>query len=64
MPHTFTKELRTATFTGKLSVNTGIFINNQFVDPVENGTIEYVRSTLSLRMLSLTSRLLQRRQSE
>ena len=40
MPQEFTTTLDTPVFKGKLSVNTGLFINGKFVDPVEGGTWE------------------------
>lgn len=42
MPQTFTYQFDTALYKGSVSVNTGLYINGQWVDPVEKGTIEYV----------------------
>ena len=42
MSHTFTKQLETPVYKGTISVNTGLYINGQFVDPVERDTLEYV----------------------
>jgi hypothetical protein len=41
MPSTFTHQFDAPTFKGKVSFNTGIFINGQFVDGSDNTTIEY-----------------------
>ncbi|KAJ3551327.1 hypothetical protein NM688_g4767 [Phlebia brevispora] len=40
MPGTFVHELDTPLYKGKISVNTGLFINGQFVDPIDKETIE------------------------
>jgi len=42
MPFTFTHEFNTPAFKGKVSFNTGLFINGQFLDGSDNTTIEYV----------------------
>jgi aldehyde dehydrogenase (NAD+) len=42
MPETFTYQFDTPTFKGTSVVHTGLFINGEFVDPVEKGTIEFV----------------------
>ena len=41
MPQTFVHELDTALFKGTVSVNTSLYINGQWVDPVEHSSIEY-----------------------
>jgi aldehyde dehydrogenase (NAD+) len=41
----FKTELKTPTFNGTVSVNTGLFINGEWVDPVEGGTVEYVSTS-------------------
>uniref|UniRef100_A0A0W0F7X1 Aldehyde dehydrogenase domain-containing protein n=1 Tax=Moniliophthora roreri TaxID=221103 RepID=A0A0W0F7X1_MONRR len=38
----FKTELKTPTFNGTLSFNTGLFINGEWVDPVEGGTVDVV----------------------
>ena len=40
MPSTFTHEFDTPVYKGKVSFNTGIFINGQFVDGSDDKTIE------------------------
>lgn len=40
MPSVFSHEINSALYKGKLSVNTGLFINGQFVDAVDQGTLE------------------------
>jgi aldehyde dehydrogenase (NAD+) len=40
MVGTYTHTFSTAAYKGEITVNTGLFINGQFVDPVEKGTIE------------------------
>ncbi|KAI6042822.1 aldehyde dehydrogenase [Pisolithus marmoratus] len=41
MPTTFTHEFNTPVYKGKVSFNTGLFINGQFVDGSDGTTIEY-----------------------
>lgn len=45
MPSTFTHNFDTPAFKGSTTLNTGLFINGQWVDPVDNGTIEVVNPT-------------------
>ncbi|RDB20392.1 Aldehyde dehydrogenase [Hypsizygus marmoreus] len=40
MPGTFTHTFDTPSYKGTATVNTGLFINGQWVDPVEGGTID------------------------
>lgn len=40
MPQVFTRELKRKTFSGNISVNTGLFIDGKWVDAVDGGTIE------------------------
>lgn len=42
MPGTFTQTFDTPSFKGTATINTGLFINGKWVDPVENGTIDVV----------------------
>ena len=42
MPGTYTHKFDTAVYKGEVTINTGLFINGQFVDPVDGETIEYV----------------------
>ena len=42
MPSIFTHELDTPVYKGTVSINTGLFINGQFVDGSNNTTIECV----------------------
>lgn len=43
MPSIFTHQWDTPVYKGSTSINTGLFINGEFVDGVKNTTIEYVR---------------------
>ncbi|KAJ3569880.1 hypothetical protein NP233_g4765 [Leucocoprinus birnbaumii] len=45
MPTTYTHHFDTATFKGDVTLNTGLFINGQWVDPVEGGTIDVIDPT-------------------
>ena len=45
MPSIYTQAFSSPVYNGKISVNTGLFINGQWVDPIEKGTIEYVRDS-------------------
>jgi aldehyde dehydrogenase (NAD+) len=45
MPFTFTHEFNTPAFKGKVSFNTGLFINGQFLDGSDNTTIDVVNPT-------------------
>ncbi|KAJ8593641.1 aldehyde dehydrogenase [Rhizopogon salebrosus TDB-379] len=45
MPSTFTHQFDAPTFKGKVSFNTGIFINGQFVDGSNNTTIDVINPT-------------------
>ena len=40
MPGSFTYQFDTPTFKGASTIQTGLFINGQFVDPVEPATVE------------------------
>ncbi|KAF9043170.1 aldehyde dehydrogenase [Panaeolus papilionaceus] len=40
MSSTYTHTFDTPTFKGKVSINTGLFINGQWVDPIEQSTID------------------------
>ncbi|KAJ8483087.1 hypothetical protein ONZ45_g14722 [Pleurotus djamor] len=42
MPTTFTLDLDTPTYKGSVSVNTGLFIDGKFVDPVDGGSIDVI----------------------
>lgn len=42
MPATYTHEFKTPAFTGKATLNTGLFIDGEWVDPVEGGKHECV----------------------
>ncbi|TFK61593.1 aldehyde dehydrogenase [Pluteus cervinus] len=42
MPGTFTHQFDTPTYKGTVSVNLGLFINGEFVDPVDHETIEVI----------------------
>ena len=46
MSNAFTHTFATDAFKGKVSVNTGLFINGKFVDASDGETIEYVPSML------------------
>ncbi|KAG2030715.1 aldehyde dehydrogenase domain-containing protein [Suillus americanus] len=45
MPSTFTHEFNTPAFKGKVSFNTGLFINGQFLDGSDNTTIDVINPT-------------------
>lgn len=40
MPSTFTKTFDTPAYKGTVTIPLGLYINGEFVDPVEGGTIE------------------------
>lgn len=40
MPGSWTHNFATGLYKGSVTVNTGLFINGQFVDPVDGETIE------------------------
>jgi hypothetical protein len=40
MPSTFTHQFDTATYKGAITINTGLYIDGKFVDPVEPATVE------------------------
>ena len=40
MPQVYTEEIKSQTFSGKVSVNTGLFINGEYVDSLDKDTIE------------------------
>ena len=42
MPSTFTYTFDTPLYKGKSTFNTGLFINGEFVDPVDDAKIESV----------------------
>ncbi|KAF9445252.1 aldehyde dehydrogenase [Macrolepiota fuliginosa MF-IS2] len=42
MTKTYTHNFDTPMFKGKVTINTGLYINGKWVDPVEGGAIEYV----------------------
>nr|ALG75775.1 aldehyde dehydrogenase 5 [Tricholoma vaccinum] len=42
MPATFTHTFDTPSFKGTTTINTGLFINGQWVDPVDKGTIDVI----------------------
>ena len=42
MPTTFSKQIDSPVYKGEISLNTGLFINGEFVDSIEKGTTEYV----------------------
>lgn len=48
MSPTFTHKFDTSLYKGSIAVNTGLFINGQFVDAVDKQTIEYVPSFLGV----------------
>ena len=41
MPSVFKQHFESALFTGDVSVNTGLFINGEFADSMNDQTIEY-----------------------
>ena len=51
MPSVFTRQFDTPLYKGSVSVNTGLFINGQFVDPIDKETIECVPSAPHAFML-------------
>ena len=48
MVQTFTYQLDTPAYSGSISVNTGLYINGRYVDPVDLDTIEYVCTLWSI----------------
>jgi aldehyde dehydrogenase (NAD+) len=46
MPAVFTYQFDSSLFKGTVNVNTGLFINGQFVDSVDGATFEYVAKLL------------------
>ncbi|KAF9445644.1 aldehyde dehydrogenase [Macrolepiota fuliginosa MF-IS2] len=42
MPKTYTHHFDTPTFKGSITVNTGLYINGKWVDPVEGGTVDVI----------------------
>ena len=40
MPSTYTESYEGSLFKGKVAVNTGLFIDGEYVDPVDGETIE------------------------
>lgn len=46
MPRVFTHTFKTDAFKGDVTVNTDLYINGQFVAPVDGETFEYVRLSL------------------
>ncbi|KAH7912335.1 putative 1-pyrroline-5-carboxylate dehydrogenase [Hygrophoropsis aurantiaca] len=42
MPSTFTYQFDTATYKGSSTLNTGLFINGEFIEPSEKGTIDVI----------------------
>lgn len=57
MPSTFTHEFNAPAFKAKVSFNTGLFINGQFVDGSDNTTIEYALHLSSINHFLLISTL-------
>ena len=53
MPQVLNYEFNTAAYTGKTTVNTGLFIDGKWVDPIQGGIIEYEHS-IPTHVLSLT----------
>ena len=64
MPQTFTHQFDTPLYKGTATVNTGLFINGEFVDPVEGGTIEYVAVLPACSELANTLQCLRPRYAE
>ncbi len=54
MPSTFTYTFDTPLYKGKSTFNTGLFINGEFVDPVDDAKIELV---WTYRCLSINANL-------
>ncbi len=57
MSQVFTYTFDTPTFKGTSKVNTGLFINGKFVDPIEGGSIECVCSSFYLLCIDLHTSL-------
>ena len=47
MPRAFTHTFKTDSFKGDVTVNTDLYINGQFVAPVDDQTFEYAHPILS-----------------
>jgi len=50
MPNEFTYKFDTELYKASVTFNTGLFIDGEFVDPVEGETIECVSVTISSRI--------------
>lgn len=47
MPSSFTHQFDTALYKGSVTVNTGLFINGEYVDSIDGETIEYVHASIT-----------------
>ena len=56
MPAAFTYQFDSSLFKGTTTVNTGLFINGQFVDSSDGATIEYVARFRASMAYMLTTR--------
>ncbi|KAJ6480386.1 aldehyde dehydrogenase [Mycena sanguinolenta] len=54
MPSTATIDINTAAFKGSIKVNSGLFIDGQFVDPVEPDSIEQVAATTGQKIAAVS----------
>ncbi|KAH7890612.1 aldehyde dehydrogenase domain-containing protein [Phlebopus sp. FC_14] len=55
MPSTFTKTFDTPTYKGTVTIPLGLYINGEFVDPVEGGTIEVVNPATGTVITSIAA---------
>nr|ALG75772.1 aldehyde dehydrogenase 2 [Tricholoma vaccinum] len=55
MPGTFTRHFDTPVYKGTATINTGLFINGQWVDPVEPATIDVVNPATGKVVTSVTA---------
>ena len=56
MPATYTHDFDTPSYKAKVTINTGLFIDGKFVDPIEPSSIEYVLQSFSTSIRVLISK--------
>ncbi|PPQ79486.1 hypothetical protein CVT24_010143 [Panaeolus cyanescens] len=55
MPGTYTHSFDTPRYKGDVTVHTGLFINNEWVDPVEGGSIEVINPTTGKHITTVSA---------
>ncbi|KIL58093.1 hypothetical protein M378DRAFT_15832 [Amanita muscaria Koide BX008] len=53
MPSTYSHHFDTPVFKGAVTINTGLYINGQWVDPVEGDTIDIVNPTTGRKITAV-----------